>query len=177
MTNLLITQDGKKTIHTNSKDFMVVIDNDEYIEMRDPKKLGNCMFRTAERFDYLIRKYGMDNFGLFIMCCIMKKNNEFIQHTAIYNKKQDKIIDCANGKIILLDKEIYLEETFKNTKNHYYQITYLTENNITIKMDNKKIKLNDNNIKKYPKPILEDLIMEVIKEYWVYMKEELKKEE
>jgi hypothetical protein len=107
----------------------------------------------------------------------MKDNNEYIKHTAIYNKKQDKIIDCANGKIILVDKEYYIQQTFTNTKNNYYTITYLDEYNISLNINNKKIILNDNNIEKFNKDILEEFIMEIIKKNWIHMKEELEKEE
>ena len=170
-----MTSLGEKTIHMNTKNYMAVIDNDEYIDIVVNKKLGNCMYKTAERLNYLVRKYGIDNFGLFMMCCIMKKENKYIRHTAIYNKKQNKIIDVANGKILLVDYDIYLENTFSQTKDNTYRITYLDDHRINMidfsnypDMNNKSKSfiLNDDNIKEIDNADLIDIIMTLIKSLW-----------
>ncbi len=173
----IIYADGKKTIKNNEKDFMCIIDNDEWVEMKTTDKLGNCMYRTAKRLNNYVRKYGVNNFGVFLVVSI-EKDNRLIRHTALYNKKQNKIIDVANGRIILMNYEEYIEKTLnsRKTKKNIHLIRYINENPIIVINNDKtksKLLLNDKTIKKLDDDYLYDLIMDFIKSYWEVMMKEI----
>lgn len=170
----IIFADGTKTIHTNKKDYMCVIDNDEYIEMRNTNKLGNCMYKTAKRLNNYVRKYGVNNFGLYLIVS-QELDNKIYKHTAIYNRKLNKIIDVSNGRIILMNYEEYIKKTLldRKTKKYIHYIKYINEKSIICMNMNDKTKteiiVNDESIKKLDNDNLYDLIMDFIICHWKEM--------
>lgn len=171
---------SKKIICKNTKNFMEVVEYDEFKRMTNPNVKGNCMKRTAERLNYLVRKYGVNNLAIMPICFIKNRNNKdkYIQHVVIYNKKQDKVIDCANGIISLIKFDDYLDRVLPNTKKHYYAHIYLNEKPIKVseyknKTINKVYLFNDELINKLCNEFVETLICSIISQNWKNMKDKL----
>jgi hypothetical protein len=160
------------TIYSNKNGYMTAIDNNEYCYFRSTDELGNCMYNTARRLNNYVRKYGVNNFALYLMVCI-DSNNKYVCHTAIYNKIQNKIIDVSNGRIILMNFDDYNKQTLKNTKKHLFFNYYLNTNYLIITkkdLTKSKIILDDNTIKKFNDDELYEMIQDIIKSKWNNMK-------
>ena len=190
-----ITNDGKKTIYQNKKDSMEVIDNNELINIRNldkkkGKECGNCLDKTSRRLSNYIVKYGVENFSILSLCGIFYKpsqnRNRFIQHTAIYNKKLNKVIDISNGLILYTDFDKYIDDYFGKhliDNNYRYELIDLQNKgfsfNLTRKDNGKKYhinikKLDNDTIKKLMKiddNLLYSIICEHIKLSWKNSKE------